>query len=181
MKVISIIFLAPIFVSFLFYGQTEMTTKKVSIDDNIIYSIYFYDSQNGCALCNNRVCFITNDKGINWSITDSSKIKKFDGKILWSADICLHVLHTLNSGKKWSDYFGEQKDHFMQAYMRDENTKYKIGIEFLQKVFNKIWAVENVTNLMNKYDSPQKFTEYYSNENEGWKLEWYLKNFKVKM
>ncbi len=183
MKIINVKLYILVLFSALLYPQSDNTLENVFSKDKVIYSIRFYDSQNGSAVSEDGINFYTTDGGINWTIFDNRSISSSgQGKnsIYWSADICLHTLHTTNAGLTWLTYSGEQQKHFIQAYLRDENTEYKIAINFLQSVSNNILTEINNSEKTTDFGPSKNFTEYYTNENEGWVLGWYLKNFILK-
>ncbi|MCU0344866.1 MAG: hypothetical protein MUF28_13720 [Ignavibacterium sp.] len=146
-----------------------------------IYSIYFFDKQNGLAISANKEHFITVDGGTSWRyIENAAEILDQDtAQNNWRTDIYCSVMNTIDGGKNWTPYTKEQQDHFCKVYLKDPNVDYKTASEFLGTVTKDIF--NNI--LINKIDvlveHPKQCTEYYSSESEGWALGWCLKNFKI--
>jgi len=83
---------------------------------------------------------------------------------------------TSDKGKNWKIQ-NEKTIQLCSVYLKDENTGYNIGYEFLTKVTKNISDQiidDQIISLMNH---PQQCTEYYSDEKSGWALGWCLKNF----
>jgi len=180
MKTTYLIAVGVIFIAGLIFGQEKSYWKNAPVEGTKIYSIVFVDENNGFAISGKKDFFITSDKGKNWEIQNEKTIQHEVETVTdpyWSADIYCSVLHTFDGGNTWVAYSNEQQEHFCSVYLKDKNTGYNIGYEFLTKVTKKIRdqiIIDQIISLMNH---PQQCTEYYSDEKSGWALGWCLKNF----
>lgn len=179
MKAIYIILIGAILTA-LVHAQENSYWKLASAEGLKIYSVKFFDDGNGIAESEKNVYFITSDKGENWIVKEGKAIqeaKVLESAIYWSADIYCSVLNTSDGGCTWHVYSKEQQNHFCAVYLKDENTGYKSGNEFLAKVVKKINDDIKNSQIAFLVNNPQQCTEYYSDENSGWALGWCLKNF----
>lgn len=153
--------------------------KGAPTEGNLIFSVYFINTQSGYAISTNNELFITSDAGTTWKIEQDNRKEKSDEKksIYWSADIYCSAMKTEDGGANWTPYSQKAQEHFCQVYFKDPNVEYKIASEFLNTVSEKIFAAINNNKTATLIGKPQQCTEYYSNEQEGWAVGWCLKNF----
>lgn len=179
MKILSSMLLIIISFCLHLFGQDVSYWKFAQPGGTKIYSIFFIDDHKGFAISGRNDCFYTTDKGKTWLLTDEMSQEKYHSSRIynWSTEIYCSVLHTTDGGVSWIPYANEQQEHFCAVYLKDENTGYKTGCEFLNKVSGKIFAEIDNNGLQSLVEKPQQCTEYYSDENSGWALGWCLKNF----
>lgn len=140
-----------------------------------IYSLFFNDDNNGFAVSAEKDYFFTSDKGNSWLRVNESDVQKFvkpNSDVKWSADVYCSVMYTNDGGENWSSYNKEKQDHFCAVYLKDQNTGYKTGCDFLRKVTANIIASKNNGTVNRLRTEPQQCTEYFSDENSGWALGW---------
>jgi photosystem II stability/assembly factor-like uncharacterized protein len=162
------------------FAQDDNYWSNAVSGKNKIFSISFIDAQIGTAESADGEILITSDGGKKWiEKTDvSSAGLNSSSKILWQADIYCAIMNTTDGGKIWLPYDQEKQEHFCGVYLKDENTGYNVASDFLYKVTNQITMYSEKNELDLLIDHPQKCTEYYRNEEEGWSLGWCVKNFK---
>ncbi len=147
--------------------------KDAPTDGVLLYRIYLTDNA-GYAVSNNNILFTSYDNGRNWQEADPIEMTHFNSKnFLWSAQICCSSLKTTDGGKNWIPCSSESNNRFCRVFLKDPNTGYQPAKEFLNMVCNKIFSglLNNEVNLLK---TPRQYTEYYSNQDEGWAPGWYL-------
>jgi hypothetical protein len=144
-----------------------------------IFSVSFIDKTNGLAKSAELDVLYTSDSGKTWEVKENIRFinHKTTPEILWTADIFCSIMKTTDGGNTWLPYEEEKQEHFCGVYLRDPNTGYKVASEFLNKVTSEINNHYENGNLDSLLDHPQKCSEYYSSAEEGWSLEWCVRNF----
>ena len=119
----------------------EGDIEKESVSQGIkIYSISFFNSNNGLADSFFGDVLITTNAGVNWKVKTGTEVEKFKAisqsgtEFVWSADIYCEVMQSTDGGESWAPYPKKQEEHFCAVYFKDENTGWKVAEEFLQKV-----------------------------------------------
>jgi hypothetical protein len=142
-----------------------------------IYSLTFFDSLNALAVSGEGDSLVSMDKGVTWNYVKIIPQWFSDEKYFWKADIYCAIIKSTDGGNTWTQYNEGKQEHFCGYYLKDRNTGYNVASEFLNKVSSKI----NTHLLLDELDyllaKPQKCTEYYCNEEEGWMLGWCVKDF----
>lgn len=180
MKTIIEILIIIFLLTALMYAQENNYWQAATIEGSKIYSIYFFDEQNGLAISAMNEHFITSDGGASWRYIKNiaESLEKDTAQNNWRTDVYCAVMNTIDGGKNWIPYSKVKQEHFCKVYIKDPNVDYKTASEFLEKVTKDI--INNI--LINKIealvDHPKQCTEYYSSESEGWALGWCIKNFR---
>mgnify|MGYP001217530058 FL=1 len=182
MKTFIEILIIPFILTALMYAQQINYWNGAIVQGSKIYSIYFFEQQNGLATSANNEHFITTDGGATWKhIDNAAEILKQDTSAnIWRADIYCSVMHTIDGGKNWKPYLKEKQEHFCKVYLKDPNVDYKTAYEFLEKVTSDIYTNIMTNSIDVLIEHPKQCTEYYSSESEGWALGWCIKNFVLK-
>ena len=159
--------------------QTDDYWKNAPTNGTRIYSIFFITEKEGFAVSKNNELFVSTDAGSTWNLKETNtKISiPVNDDFLWSAEIYCSAMQTKDGGISWVPYSLQMQEHFCRVYLKDPNVDYKTAYEFLNTVTSKILSGIINNNIASIVNEPQQCTEYYTNENEGWALGWYLKNF----
>jgi hypothetical protein len=144
-----------------------------------IFTVSFFNGQNGKAVSTEGDVFITTDCGKNWKIQNkfSDPVNNNQSSFLWKAEIYCSVMQTTDSGTTWIPYDKYKQEHFCGVYLKDQNMGYEVASEFLNKVTTFIINNYNKDEISLLINHPQKCTEYYRDASEGWALGWCLKSF----
>ena len=170
--------LFSLLLAFMSYSQNKPYWDNTPTAGTKIYSIEFIDADYGWAKSKLGEILMTNDGGKHWTV-DSNHIEFTNiEKNLWSAEIYCSVMNTTDGGLTWSQYTGEEQDHFCQVYFKNENTGWKTSEEFLYKVVSTMQLYIENNDLKTLYNKTTQCTEYYTDMNFGWALGWCVKNYK---
>ena len=163
------------------YTQENDYWNAATVEGSKIYSIYFFDQQNGLAVSVTKEHFITSDGGSSWRFIEkeAETLQPDTTENIWQTDIYCSVMNTIDGGKNWTPYSKEKQDHFCKVYLKDPNVEYKTAYEFLEKVTKDIFKNILINKTETLVEHPKQCTEYYCSESEGWALGWCLKNFKI--
>lgn len=174
LKIIALTSLLSLFVP----CQNEFYWKDAPTKGTKIYSIKFFDTNNGVAVSQNQEALKTTDSGQSWLPVTTAEKKIESTSYLWSAEIYCSVMKTSNGGITWSSYMQEPQDHFCMVYFKDHNTGWKVAEEFLNKVVNTMITYLQNDDIKSLVDKPNQCTEYYTSVDSGWALGWCVKNYK---
>ncbi len=150
-----------------------------------IYSISFFDSNNGLADSYFGDILITTNGGRNWKVKTGAEVDKLKAisqtvtENMWSTDIYCDVMQSTDGGESWIPYPKKQEEHFCAVYFRDKNTGWKVAEEFLQKVVGTITTYLSNENWEEEMGVAQKCREYYTDMNTGWWVGWCYNNLIV--
>ncbi len=151
-----------------------------------IYSISFYNPNNGLADSFFGDVLITTNGGKNWEVKTGAELEKLkaisqaETNIVWSADIYCDVMQSTDGGENWTPYPKKQEEHFCTVYFKDENTGWKVAEEFLQKVVSTITTYLSNDTWEKEKGVSQKCREYYTDMNTGWWVGWCYNNLVTK-
>jgi len=178
-----------LFFTFILYSSNvaqEVNIKNGHISQGVkIYSICFFDSNNGLADSYFGEVLITTNGGRNWEVKTGDQVNELkaisqtETDIVWSADIYCDVMQSTDGGENWTPYPKKQEEHFCAVYFKDENTGWKVAEEFLQKVVSTITSNFSKDNWEQEIGVPQKCREYYTDMNTGWWVGWCYNNMVI--
>ena len=157
--------------------QNQFYWKDAPVEGKKLYSIKFFNSNNGVAESQLEETLETIDNGKSWSITPITDKKKQPSNYLWSADIYCSVMRTTDGGITWVPYLKEPQEQFCAVYFKDKNTGWKVAEEFLNKVVNAIIKYSQHDDIESLVDQPNQCTEYYTSADSGWALGWCIRDF----
>ncbi len=147
-----------------------------------IYSLRFFDSDNGLAESFLGNQLQTTDGGKTWNVIIENQEMGNDFEYnlnapkSWSADIYCAIMLSSDGGESWIDYPKKQQEHFCQVYFEDNNTGWKVAEEFLSNVIDTIVLAKETGEFESKIGVVFKCREYYTDIDEGWTLGWCYKN-----
>ena len=179
---------ALLFFSFILYSSNvaqQGNIGKETVSQGIkIYSITFFNSNNGLADSFFGDVLITTNGGKNWKVITGMELEKMkatpmDTDNSWSVDIYCDVMQSIDGGENWTRYPKKKEEHFCAVYFKDENTGWKVAEEFLQKVVSTITTYLSNENWEKEIDVPQKCREYYTDMNTGWWVGWCYNNLVI--
>ena len=156
--------------------------KESTSQGTKIYSISFFNSNNGLADSFFGDVLLTTNAGRNWKVRTDAEVEKFKAisqtgtDNAWSADIYCDVMQSTDGGENWTPYPKKKEEHFCAVYFKDENTGWKVAEEFLQKVVSTITTYLSNDNWEKEIGVPQKCREYYTDMNTGWWVGWCYNN-----
>jgi len=156
--------------------QNQLYWKDAPTNGTKIYSIKFFDLNNGVAESQFEETLETNNSGKSWLPVATTEKKKEFTNYLWSAEIYCAIMMTSDGGTTWIPYLQEPQEHFCMVYFKDQNTGWKVAEEFLIKVINTINTYIKNDDIKSLVDQPHQCTEYYSNVDSGWALGWCIRN-----
>jgi len=177
MKILKKIIILTYFLSLFVFCQNQFYWKNAPTNGTKIYSIKFFDSNNGVAKSQLEETLVTNDSGRSWSPRARTEKVKEPDNYLWSAEIYCSIMRTSDSGTTWVPYLQEPQEHFCMVYFKDQNTGWKVAEEFLIKVVNTINKYIKNNDIELLVNQPHQCTEYYTNVDSGWALGWCIKGF----
>lgn len=177
MKMLFKIFLISYFLSSFLMCQDRFYWGDAPASGSKIYSLKFFDSNNGIAESKSGEMLKTTDSGDHWILNEGKDLGNVPSKVLWSADIYCSVMRTNNGGVTWEPYLQEQQEHFCNVYFKDQNTGWKVAEEFLNKVVNTIDDYLKKDDIKSLLNQPHQCTEYYTNVDSGWAVGWCLNSF----
>ena len=164
----------------------EGNIENESVSQGIkIYSINFFDSNNGLADSYFGDVLITTNGGMNWEVKTGAEVEKLKAvsqtgtNIDWSADIYCDVMQSTDGGENWAPYPKKKEEHLCAVYFKDENTGWKVAEEFLQKVVSTITNNLSKNSWEEEIGAPQKCREYYTDMNTGWWVGWCYNNLVI--
>jgi len=160
------------------FGQNNFYWKDAPIKGTKIYSIKFFNSNNGVAESQFAETLFTTDSGRHWSPNTYAARINDSENYLWSVEIYCSAMRTNDSGNTWEPYVLESQEHFCNTYFRDENTGWKVAEQFLSKVVSVINEYLYKGELDSLFSEPIQCTEYYTNAKSGWALGWCIRSFK---
>lgn len=155
--------------------QDKYFWKEAPTSGTKIYSLQFFDLNNGIAESQSGEFLKTTDRGDHWFLSEEKREVQLND--VWSAEIYCSVMKTDDGGLTWKPYLKEPQEHFCLVYFKDKNTGWMVAEEFLIKVVNTINThIQNgdIESLMNQ---PLQCTEYYTNVDAGWALGWCIRGF----
>ena len=177
---------ALLFFSLILYSSNiaqEGNIGKETVSQGIkIYSISFFNSNNGLADSFFGDVLITTNGGKNWEVKTGAEVEKLKAisqtgiNIVWSADIYCDVMQSTDGGENWTPYPKKKEEHFCAVYFKDENTDWKVAEEFLQKVVSTITTYLRNDTWEKEKGVSQKCREYYTDMNTGWWVGWCYNN-----
>ena len=174
LKIIVVISVLSIFI----LCQNQFYWKDAPTNGTKIYSIKFYDLNNGVAESQFEETLATNNSGKSWLPGAITEKKIGPSNYLWSAEIYCSIMTTSDGGSSWIPYLQEPQEHFCMVYFKDNNTGWKVAEEFLIKVVNTINTYIEDDNIELLIDQPHQCTEYYTSVDSGWALGWCIRGFK---
>jgi len=177
---------ALLFFSFILHSSNvaqQGNIGKETVSQGIkIYSIIFFDTNNGLADSYFGDILITTNGGRNWEVKIDAEVDKMkavskaETNIIWSADIYCDVMRSTDGGENWTPYPKKQEEHFCAVYFKDENTGWKVAEEFLQKVVSTLTTKLSKNNWEQEMGVSQRCREYYTDMNTGWWVGWCYNN-----
>ena len=155
--------------------------NNAPLGEQKIYLICFASNNHGFAVSEDQYYFDLKDSTENYVINywGNTKPKINDTDISWSAEIYLSVMHTTDAGINWAPYQNKSQNQFFSVYLKNELTQYDVGKEFLASVISKILEQEKTNQIEQLINHPIEYSEFYSSENEGWAVGWYVKNHRL--
>ena len=178
MKVLLKMIVLICFLSILLICQNKFYWNDAPTNGTKIYSIKFFDLNNGIAESQFEEILATNNSGKSWMPGATTEKKMVTSSYLWSAEIYCSIMRTSDGGASWIPYLQEPQEHFCMVYFKDQNTGFKVAEEFLIKVVNTINTYIENDNIELLIDQPHQCTEYYTSVDSGWALGWCIRDFK---